>query len=219
MKLAFYSEILAGNLRMDQDLYLLIGKKKPRIGYLSSETDRERKYFQEVKNYYAKYGFSGFLYFDLDQEYYPAIKKDLANCHAIHLSGGNTYHFLYHIKKRKFISFLRDYARNRGVLIGISAGAMIMTPEITTTTLFEGEPEDENKLGLKDFSALNLIDFEFFPHFESPDAEKKIKEYSQKSERVIYASRDGTGIIVDQSKITFYGKVVGFKGSGRFNIF
>ena len=121
---------------MDRGVYTLIGKKKPRIGYISSETDKKRKYFREVKNYYQKYGFSQFLYFDLDEEYDPKIKEKLLSCDAIHLSGGNTYHFLYHIKRRKFTSFLRNYAKNKGVLIGISAGAIIMTPTITTTTLF-----------------------------------------------------------------------------------
>lgn len=218
MKLVFYSEILARNSLMDRDVYGLIGKNKPKIGYLSSETDKERKYFQEVKDYYQKYGFLEFLYFDLDREYDPSIKKKLAHCDAIHLSGGNTYHFLHHIKRRGFTSFLRDYAKSRGVLIGISAGAIIMTSTITTTTLFKGEPEDENKLGVKDFSAINLVNFEFFPHFGDPSEKKKLVEYSKKRGKVIYACEDGTGIIVDGKKTIFYGTVRCFLKGKLFNI-
>lgn len=204
MRLVFYSEILVGNSQMDRAVYGLIGKRRPKIGYISSETDKERKYFQEVKDYYSKYSFSEFLYFDLDEEYSLQTKKSLTACDAIHLSGGNTYHFLYHIKRRKFVPFLKNYARNRGVLIGISAGAIIMTPIIAITTLFKDEPEDENKLGIKDFSALNLVNFEFFPHLGTAGKEKRVREYSKKTHRFIYACEDGMGIITDGKKATFW---------------
>lgn len=218
MRLVFYSEILTGNSRLDRDVYELIGKEKPRIGYIESETDEKRKYFQEVKDYYGKYGFSEFLYFDLDREYGSQTKVGLANCDAIHLAGGNTYHFLHHIKRRNFIHFLRDYAKDKGVLIGVSAGAIIMTPTITITTLFKVEPEDENRLGLKDFSALNLVDFELFPHFDDADKREKLKNYSKKTHRLIYACKDGGGIIISGKKAKFYGEVKSFLKGKLFKI-
>jgi len=211
VRLAFYSDILGANKEFDRAVYELIGKKKPKIGYISSETDKERKYFKDVKDHYQQYGFSEFLYFDLDKEYRPKIKEALATCDAIHLSGGNTYHFLYHIKRREFSSFLREYARKKGVLIGISAGAIIMAPTIAITTLFKGEPEDRNRLGLKDFSALNLVNFEFFPHFGAQGREEKIRAYSQRCPRLIYACKDGTGIIINGKKTTFFGDVKCFR--------
>lgn len=201
MKLVFYSEILAGNREMDQAVFDLIGKKFPKIGYIPSSSDIERKYYTEMKDYYQQYGISELFYFDLDQEFEKERIKELGKCDAIHLSGGNTYRFLYHIKRQKFDSFLKDYAKSGKVLIGISAGGIIMTPTITTTTLYEG---DVNDVGIKNFKALGLVNFEFFPHFGNAGKEKSVREYSKKTHRFIYACKDGTGITIDGETAKFW---------------
>lgn len=204
MKLVFYSEILAGNPLLDRAVFDLIGKKSPKIGYIPSSSDKERKYYNEIRDYYQRYGISELFYFDLDQEFDRGKIRELEECDAIHLSGGNTYRFLYHIRRRDFIPFLRNYAERGKVLIGVSAGGMIMTPTIVSTTLFEGDLDDANDVGIKDFSALDLVRFEFFPHFGDAGKEEKVKEYSKKTSNFIYACEDGTGIIVDDKKATFW---------------
>jgi len=214
MKLIFYS---GGNHtineKIDLDLISLIGKKNPKIGYIPSSSDLQRKYFNEVKNYYAKYGVSQFLYFDLDKEFDKSKIPQLKDCDAIHLSGGNTFYFLYSIKKRKFLKFLREYAKSGKILIGVSAGAIIMTPSINTTLAFHPQTGDLDKLntaGLKNFNALHLVNFEFIPHFDEKEKEVFAKNYSQKRKNPIYACNDGSGIIVNEKKTIFYGKVFKF---------
>jgi len=214
MKLVFYS---GGNNtineKIDLDLISLIGKKNPKIGYLPSSSDPQRKYFNEVKNYYAKYGVSQFLYFDLDKEFDKSKIPQLKDCDAIHLSGGNTFYFLYSIKKRRFLKFLQEYAKSGRVLIGVSAGAIIMTPSINTSYalhLQKGDLDKLNKAGLKNFNALNLVNFEFIPHFDEKENGNFVKNYSSKRENPVYACNDGSGIIVNEEKTIFYGKVFRF---------
>jgi len=89
------------------------------------------------------------LYFDVDKEYDEKKIEELLACDAIFLSGGNTYYFLNSLRKRKFLPKLREYVRIGGILIGVSAGSIIMSKTIDITTL-----HDENTIGLKDYTAL-----------------------------------------------------------------
>ena len=214
MKLVFYSggnnEI---NEKLDLGLVKLIGKKDPRIGYIPSSSDLKRKYFDETKNYYAKYNISRFLYFDLDIEFDKNRLPELMSCDAIYLSGGNTFRFLHSIKTRRLVTFLRRYAKSRKVLVGVSAGSMIMTPSINTTVVFHSQKGDLNKLntvGLRNFSALNLVNFEFIPHFNGKEKGIFAKNYSKTRKDSVYACNDGSGIIVDGEKTVFYGEAVKF---------
>jgi len=214
MKLIFYS---GGNNKINEKLDLglieLIGKKDPKIGYIPSSSDPQRKYFNETKNYYAKYGVSRFLYFDLDIEFGRNKLPELMSCDAIYLSGGNTFRFLYLIKKRGLIAFLKRYARSGKVLVGVSAGSMIMTPSINATVVFhsqKGDLDGLNAVGLRNFNALNLVNFEFIPHFNEKEKVAFAKNYSKTQKNPIYACDDGSGIIIDGGKTTFYGRVIKF---------
>jgi dipeptidase E len=122
------------------------------------------------------------------------------------LSGGNTYHFLNNLKNRNFLPLLKNYVEKGGVLIGVSAGSIIMSKTINVVTLLH----DENVVGLKDYSSLGLINFDFLPHLNY-DREKYLKnavEYSKTSKSVIYACSDGDGIIVDGDNMQFFGDVL-----------
>lgn len=209
-KLVFYSDqVIPKNKKVDLALLRLIGRDKPRIGYIPSQSDPQRKYFQEKVEYYRQYRIEDLLYFDLDQEYDESKTGKLLACDAIHLSGGNTYYFLNSIKKRKFAPILKEFVRKGGVLVGVSAGGYMMTSSIKITSLFS---ENENSVGLKNFTALGLVDFEFCPHFNQKEKYlEKIKEYSKSSGKMIHACRDGDGIVVYEDKVKLIGKVVNIK--------
>ena len=205
-KLALYSDQqINQSLKMDEQLLNLIGKSHPIIGYIPSSADPERKWFKQQQSYYKSLGADLSVYFELETEYEPGKTKDLFACDAIHLSGGSTYNFLYWLRQRGFISILHDYVEISGVLIGVSAGAILMTPEISTTHICGEEPSHS----LNDLSGLNLVDFAFLPHInqiESPEA--KLIEYSISHGRKIFGCHDGDGIIVDSDNIEYIGNLM-----------
>lgn len=205
-KLALYSDQQINlSPKMDERLLALIDKPNPTIGYIPSSTDPERTWHKKQQAYYKSLSADLAIYFELETEYQPDKTKDLFACDAIHLSGGSTYNFLYWLRKRGFISLLHDYVANGGLLIGVSAGAILMTPEISTTHLC-GEQPSHN---LNDLSALNFVDFAFLPHInqiESPEA--KLIEYSVTQKRKIFGCNDGDGIIVDGDNIQCIGNLM-----------
>ena len=99
----------------------------------------------------------------------------------VYLDGGNTYYFLWHLKKTGLFRLLQDYVSEGGVLAGCSAGGIIMTPDIRTAG-FPNFDKDDNYVGLRDTEGLGVVGFEFsifflqlpsrlFVHYSSSEAQ------------------------------------------------
>ena len=203
-RLVLLSDQVSGKTQVDEASMSLFASKNPKIAYIPSQSDFSRKYFDEKVEWYKQFGITDLLYFDIDREYDERKINELLSCDGIFLSGGNTYYFLNSLKKRKLLSDLRDYVEKGGVLIGVSAGSIIMSQTIDIAML-----HDENTIGLQDYSALGLVTFNFFPHLDHNREKylKEIVEYSKTSKSVIYVCKDGDGIIVDGNNMQFFGEV------------
>lgn len=204
-KLVLYSDqMIEENKRIDEELLRLIGRDNPKIGYIASASDLTRKYYGQKVEYYQKLGVENLLYFDLDKEFDESKIDELLSCNAIHLSGGNTYYFLHSMKKRNFIPLLKDYVSSGKVLIGISAGSILMSETIDIAQF-----GDDNFLNLKDTQSLGLVDFDFFPHWNKDFTYlAEVKEYSKKHNKIIYTCKDGDGIIVENETVRFFGNIL-----------
>ncbi|AQS35772.1 peptidase E [Shewanella psychrophila] len=137
-----------------------MGSSSKRIGYIASQPDSARDYYLPTQQMYSKLGDRLDCYLELEEGFNEASLKQLLDCDAIHLSGGDTYRFLKWLKYRDLLPVLHQYVTHGGALIGISAGAMIMTPSIDTAILCG----DKNLVGLRDLSGLSLVPFHFVPH-------------------------------------------------------
>lgn len=210
-KLVLYSDQIAPETdAIDQRLLRLIGKAAPSIGYIPSSSDPERFFFDKIRAYYAALGASVDVYFELDASFSAQILPALLACDAIHLSGGNTFYFLHWLKQRAMLPILRDYVVGGGVLIGVSAGAILMTPDVSTSALCG----DALMEGLSDPSALGLVDFQFLPHFQAGGVgTAEVAAHQRHFSIPLYACPDGGGIIIDGANVEFFGAVQKFDGS------
>lgn len=211
LRLAFYSDQeIPVNAAVDERLLQLIGKPKPRIGYVASSPDPERYFFDRKRAYYKALDADLAVYLDSTTLQFRNVLSELVACDAIHLSGGNTYHFLRWIKRSGLAETLRDFATSGKVLIGTSAGAILMTPSICTAALCGDEPDVDPVM-----ASLNLVPFHIWPHYvdgaENNDAAKLLLSSLQ----VTYACPDGSGVIVDGSDVARVGAVREFRGKGN----
>lgn len=204
-RLILYSDQVPGKSgNVDMALIEMLNKDNPRIAYIPSHSDLTRKYFSQKKAYYGSLGIHDLVYFDIDLEYDAAMTDRLLACDGIHLSGGDTAYFLRSIKRRGFQEVLRHYVHNGGVLIGISAGSILISKSIDLAGLLQ-----DNEAEPCCTDSLNLVDFEFVPHWERNHLYlDKLKQYSEQQDTVIYACSDSDGIVVDGEKTTFIGKVL-----------
>ena len=101
--MVLHSDQIQGHKEVDLAFIELLGKKSPRLAYIPSQSDFERKYFNQKVEWYKQFGIIDLLYFDVDKEYDEKKNNELFTCDAIFLSGGNTYYFLNSLKKREFL--------------------------------------------------------------------------------------------------------------------
>lgn len=208
---ALYSDrVVAENAPMDLRLAASIKARGERIGYVSSGPDPERSYFDEKRDYYRHYGLGLDVFIDLDEAGAGDIAKLFA-CDAIHLSGGDTGSFLQRLRKSGVFPTLRKWALDGGILVGTSAGAILMTPGIAVDAMFSGGLPEE----MKEATGLDLLPFEFFPHLNWDDRYlPELLRYSAITAHPIITCRDGEGIIVEDGRLEAFGApLLIFRGS------
>jgi dipeptidase E len=192
---------------LEKRIKQIVSEKGSRnLGYIPSQFDPERVYFQKMWPNLERLGFRSFSYCDIDKEHDPVHMERLRNCDAIFLSGGNTYYFLKNLQQRGFVPFLRDFSAIGGILIGVSAGAMVMSPTIDVAGII-----DPNDVQLKDTSAFDLAQLHILPHYSSDLHEDALTNFSKTVDQPVFGCKDNSGIILEDNRIKAYGDVVKIK--------
>jgi dipeptidase E len=208
VNLALYSDqIIPENSAIDIRLLELMKAKAvgTRIAYIPSGPEPDRRFFHDRKSYYAQYNLDLIWVYDLNE--LPSAQQTavLFGCGAIHLSGGHTAGFLQRLRSVGMLDPLRNWALQGGILIGTSAGAILMTPTIAVDALFSDKRPEE----VTDGGALNLLPFEFFPHLNANAGYlTELMTYSRHTERPIVAVKDGEGVVVTGEMIECIGNPV-----------
>lgn len=172
------------------------------VAYISSEPqDGERHYYLSTIKDFAQIGENIKVdYFDLSDNFTDQLLEKLLEYGAIYLSGGNTYIFLDSARKRNIFSILTRFLERDGLLIGASAGSIMMTPSIDIAAL-----GDENIPDLKDTSGFGFVDFEFHPHHNEYHDSNTLSAYMGNNKSQLYVCEDGAGIFYENGKINLYG--------------
>ena len=144
-------------------------------GYVASQPDPRGDYYQPIQEWYARQGIEMNLYVELEQGSDVDAADALFECDLIHLSGGDTYRFLYWLKQRGLLPRLKAFAEAGGGLVGLSAGAMILSPSIASARVCG----DSNEIGLRDLSGVGLIDFSLVPHLPHGNHQDWLHQASQ----------------------------------------
>lgn len=205
MLLALHSDQLDNRQDIDRRLVQLLAKDRPRFAFVPSASDTTRRYFADRRTYYAKLGVDLAEYCDLGDEYDELAIERAFGCDAIHLSGGNTFAFLAAIHHRNLGPRLTKYAGGGGALVGVSAGAILMTPTILTASICG----DQDHWSTEDASGLGLVRFDFIPHVSRiGDPQRVVSEYAtQHPDRLVVGCSDGEGVLINGNRTEFFGNL------------
>lgn len=207
MKLVLYSGgSEEDNNYLNQRALDLTEVKSPKLALIpSSSYDAEDDFKFFVKEF-SELGVQRFMLFCVDTPYTKTLLNELLKSDLIFLGGGNTFYFLKHLKKSGMFKHFKKFLKRGGVLCGLSAGAIVLTPHVHTAT-FPHFDRDENPWDMKNLSAMRLANFEFFPHYKNSSRyDAELLFHSKKSKIPLYACPDGGGIIVENNQISFCGK-------------
>ena len=214
MNLVFYS---GGDNLINEDLdaaFISMLGKDSRITFIPASSYEAESDYEWFKRYFAKYGISKTVCVPVDRGQITAEMEDALESEAIYLSGGNTFYFLKTLRQSGALERIASWARNgSGVLAGMSAGSIIMTPKIDLAGLVPLE-SDPNDVGLEDLSSMSLVNFEVYPHFIwSEESQTYLGRYAANLEYPVYAFPDGAGVVISGERVDFVGRVVEFGSS------
>lgn len=194
------------NHKLHEALVGLVGKKKKvSMTYVPFCEDGCRVFYGRFQRRYSRFGADSFFCLPVDskpkkQDLDRALRSDI-----IYLAGGNTFYFLKHLRASGLLPRLKSFAERGGVLAGLSAGAIMLTPNIELAAYPPFEP-DENEVGLRNLKALGLVKFEFLPHFvNSRRMNEAMLMYSLLSPHPVLACPDGSGVVIDGWRKTYFG--------------
>ena len=179
-----------------------------RVAYISSAPQSgERRYYQStVADYSAIYPEVVVDYVDLSEQFSNEALDALCSYNSIYLSGGNTYVFLDDARRRGLQTRLEKHLANGGLLIGASAGAIMLTPSIDLAGVLGG---DKNTPQIIDTTGFGFLDFEFHPHYRGSSKEDAyLSAYAGQHNRTVYACKDGDGVLYTNENTQLFGGVV-----------
>lgn len=181
-------------------LRALTGKKNPRILYVPSVRKARGKVFEETKSYYTKLGFTEVDLLEPEELSIQGCRTALSAADVVHLSGGEVIAFALRLKQTGCDVLVREFVHRGGVVLGVSAGAMILSSSFKTATLFRERGE---------FFGLGIIDFEIVPHAEEHfPCRDLLEKFASEKSVSLYAMNDGDIVVVHGKKIRTYGTPV-----------
>lgn len=143
---------------IDEDLSNL----KATIITTASLKKQNNRFAMKAKEDLLEYGFNKVDFNDIE-----FVKPELLEKYkVIYINGGNPFYLLYHMKKSGADLILKDIAKQNTVIVGVSAGAIILGPNIEVVNYFTPQI---NTVDMQDFTAIGLTDKAIFPHYDRED--------------------------------------------------
>lgn len=121
---------------------------------------------------------------------------------VIYISGGNPFNLLFHTIRSGADDILKKLAEKNIVFVGVSAGALLLGPNINIVQFFTPEM---NTLNMNNFSALQITDKLIFPHYDREDLfendagrtiEERIREFETLHNYEVTRLNDDQSIVV-----------------------
>lgn len=219
MKLWLYSSgDSESNRSMDRALLRNLNSDALTFTFIPSSYDSYVEYYDEFIDRFSDHAFINFNLLHADR---PILRRDrfrAMNSDVIYISGGNTFYLLDSLRRADLFSDLHYFVETGGLLAGHSAGSIILTPTIDTASYPDFDCDD-NEVELVDWKGLNLVNFEFFPHYRNSRRYSEcLKAESRRKPGIIYGVPDGSGIVLLDKQLTFFGTVWGFVAGHKFRV-
>lgn len=172
----------------------LLGKKTAAVVVTADNEYKTRNYhIPRVVSELNSYGLETEL-FDIDSQS-PDLLLDYD---VVEFIGGNPYYLLNSVRRCDAASVLEQLAKDK-VLIGWSAGALVMTSSIAVIDAFEPQM---NFINLTDLKGLRLADVHIIPHYSKflhryEAFEEKLRRYEADNNCTLVRLNDGDGMLFE----------------------
>ncbi|WP_028548861.1 Type 1 glutamine amidotransferase-like domain-containing protein [Paenibacillus sp. UNC451MF] len=134
----------------------------------------------------------------------------LSNYDVIHLNGGNPFYLMLQMKRRNAVELMRQLAQQHRLIIGVSAGAMVLADtlehvnELNQIIGYENMDLEE----LTDYSGIGLTPLAIVPHYnrfiaDNHDFEQKLQQLELSKNRRYERIKDGEALIIQGDTMSY----------------
>lgn len=164
------------------------------FAYMPSDGDNNPEKFTNTWKNIARENNAEFLYINNCGKNSKKEIEKLNSANILLITGGNTFALLDKLKRTGLDRAIKNFVKkNNFVLSGFSAGALVLTPNIKVCNL---DKYDANEVGIEDYTAIGIVDFEVFPHYTEEDW-KIFTDYSKSTENTVRRITDDEYIVVN----------------------
>ncbi|MEC0348058.1 Type 1 glutamine amidotransferase-like domain-containing protein [Peribacillus frigoritolerans] len=125
----------------------------------ASHKKQNNRFAMKAKEDLLGFGFKKVDFNDIEFDKPELLEK----YNVIYINGGNPFYLLYHMKKSGADLILKDIAKQNTVIVGVSAGAIILGPNIEVVNYFTPQI---NTVDMQNLTALGLTNKAIFPHYD-----------------------------------------------------
>jgi dipeptidase E len=159
----------------------------------------EQEFHQIKKDFKIKLKYNSVVFSPLESLTTSEVKENIINSDVLFLGGGNTFDFFENLQKKKLFSTLKKFLKEGKLIVGLSAGGILLTPSLMMAC-YPSKDADEYNSNLKNLKGFNLLPFEVCPHYKnSAQMNKDLTTYSALHDLPIYGIRDGGFISLDDT--------------------
>jgi dipeptidase E len=161
----------------------------------AAEGKENNKYSKLAESQFKELGFDVIDFVDLENN----PETDFSKYNVIYVCGGNTFKLLKYARQANFKNTIIDLLNRGGIYIGVSAGAIILSPTIQIAASIDPDP---NEVGLSNLEGFGLIDFEILPHY-NPSLDEELANYQKMTTNEIVKITDSQAIIITEEGQNF----------------
>lgn len=146
----------------------------------AAEEKEKNEFSQFAYQQLEKMDYQNIDFFDVEFQNPEELKK----YDVLYICGGNTFYLLKHLKESGADKIISDIVKQGIIYVGVSAGSIVIGPNINIANEVEPDPND---VGLSDLTGLGVIDLIVCPHFteqSEDEVEKFEKKYGVSVERL-----------------------------------
>ena len=164
----------------------------------ASRHKEKNKYAIKAKKDFIEMGVNQVEFLDLEFEESNQLKQ----YNIIYINGGNPFYLLYHVRKSGADAILKELSKQNTLFVGVSAGSVILGPNIEMVNHFTPEM---NTVKMSDLTALGITKTAIFPHYDREDVfndgtgrtiEDRLRVFEQAKNLTVTRLRDDDSLLL-----------------------
>ena len=183
---------------IDEEIVKMTNIDKPNFLFIGLASSFSDSYYDTIKKIYKNLGCETVYLKKKNIINNPDIVKDkISNADIIYIGGGDSIKLINEIKEYKLDILLKEAYKKGTILVGISAGAILLSKEGFSDSLILRNESNKHSF----VEGINLNNLIISPHYNS-SIEKTNELKEQVASRKVYGLENCTALKIEDDKIS-----------------